>query len=335
MNPGMRVRSGSSPLGRYRARVPLPYVQTFRERYGSDGQRAMLADVERRVRKDGPVLLAMQDPSDPTTVTVLARGGARSDDVVEVMSGEPVEEPSSWGLAFGPVDVPLEPGMLDEEARAVSVALRIERNPRHLEGFAHTCDPYLPTAATLLRRRAAILEPGVDARTDSRSANVDDARTALGNMAPTGLPTDLTNLEIKRTACALANGEDAAGIPVSMIMVAQTTLTRTHTRLAEGGTGAREPVYVIDHAAMLAVCPPTGNEVFVSPTAAQLALAQTKPRISGVARFERARSLFDELRRGDVPPEDRMQLLLARAMLEKARSCIERRRWVEWYRKQA
>lgn len=328
---------GASPLLRVHTRVPPTYVEAFRRR-GANGQKLMLADLERRVSRGGArVLLSLQDPTDESHVAFLVRGTASGDEVVTLVGAETVEEPPSWPLvgsiAIG-ASVPLEPGMLEEEARAVALALRVERSPRHLEGFAHTLDPYMPCAASLLRERAATLEPGADVRSASGNVDVEAARRARASLPDLGLPPELTNLEIKRAASMLAQGEDTNAVPLGVLDVAAKTLRRTKTRLKVGGEG-RENVYVVDHAAMLAAAPPVGTEAFVSPSALQLALSATKPKISGVARFDRSRSLFEELKNGNVAPEDRRQLLLARAMLEKARSAIERRRWVEWYRKQA
>jgi hypothetical protein len=318
----------------------------------------MLADLQKRAESAGmtDVRLVMQDPTDPSRITLIgrkARSATRDmgQSPIVIEKYQEVEDPPTWpavhALAISGDGLPVETGLSDDEARAVAVALASERNPRHLEGFAHTLDPFFPVAASLLRRQAILVEPGADVRPDEGSvdlAAVGRARASLKS----GLPTELLNIEIKRAASALSQGETPTNIPMGILDLGAKTLRKTHTCLAaladsptgeprgmgQSPIGTRAPVYVVDVEAMTLAAPPTGKEDFVSPTSLQLALAAGKPKVSGVARFEKARSLFAELETGNVPPEDRMQLLLARSMLEKAQRALERRRWVEWYRKQ-
>ena len=75
--------------------------------------------------------------------------------------------------------------------------------------------------------------------------------------------------------------------------------------------------------------PPRGNEHYVSPSALQLAHAGAKPYTSGVIAPEAIRERLADI--GAAVTDD---ALAAKRELQKAQKTIERRRWVEWHRKQ-
>jgi hypothetical protein len=77
-----------------------------------------------------------------------------------------------------------------------------------------------------------------------------------------------------------------------------------------------------------------GREGFVSPTALQLVLASQKPVASGISQAGRLPEVLARLSSPDRSADPR-QLLRAKHQMERAERAIERRRWVEWHRRDA
>lgn len=157
----------AGPLLRMRVRVPRAHVEAVRQAYGAQGQKAALADVERRVEGLGycRTEAVLQDPTDPERFTVLARKRSsqetkKSDGVAEVVSAEVVDEVPQGALYLGAKGAAefLDPGLTSEELATIRTALASDENPRHLGGLASTFEPWFPVAASLLRAKAALLE---------------------------------------------------------------------------------------------------------------------------------------------------------------------------------
>lgn len=89
-------------------------------------------------------------------------------------------------------------------------------------------------------------------------------------------------------------------------------------------------VRIVDIRALLAICPPTGREGYVSPSALQLALAQMKPEWSKVQDPKETARLCRTLAQSSPKQTDALQ---ARAEIFRARKALERQRWIEWYRR--
>lgn len=321
-------------MERVHVRVPMAYVDQIRERFD---QRTLLEDVRKRLENLGcrNVLSVMQDPSDNTCMTALACSSAQgTDGIVRIARSERTEDlPRSFPAIR--CDRELDPGLSEDERRAVHVALAREDNPRHLEGFATTLDPWFPVAASHLSAKRKALDvyeppspyghpPAIDPH------EVTSARTRfLAMVQRRRVSLDLAQDEVRRIACFLALEPPpeqvrthlrTSRIPREALDLAMTTLRR-------GDDGYP----VVDAGAMRLACPPTGEEGFVSPSALQLALAAGKPEMSRVRSRDEARGVLRDLEKGRG---DSYATLRAKAAMERAMRALERARWVEWYRKQ-
>lgn len=328
----------------YRAhlRVSPLYAQTIRIPAGTDGQQRFLEDIRHRLGWLGmrDVRLITQDPTDPSLLTAIAAADdpaaqRTTDGVVRIEQMEPVETPPEPEPLAG--DPELDDGLNRAEARTVRYALQNEANPRHLTGLAQTLEPWFPVAASRLRVRSALLEPGASFRPLAprkvSDEELDRARAEVEqDAARNSFPMNLAKTDVRRAIVRLVqephvpnvgrtSAERAAALAV--IPVAMRTDTR-HT----------EVLRVADPMRVRRLLPFEPRDAFVSPTALKLALATTgKPEISGVAyrtlATPRASSIADGQVRGSA--DDRIELLQARHALDKAERCLERCRWVRLY----
>ncbi len=349
------------PLLRLYVAVPLAYVAAVRARVG---QRGLLADVQRRVEALGykNTLLVTHDPTDNRLVTVLTRPSKPNpqptDSVLTVTASEAVEEPPA-GLfeASGPSYLsglrsyasnagPWDAGLNGEEIRTIQKALATETDPRHLTGLAGTLEPWFPVAASLLRVRAAALEPGSEFH-EERDKPLEGFERALAefrayakNANRQGYPDDVLRQEVLRAASQivaesplLTEDVGPAGFPPPVAALAWRLVRASGSRRA-GPQGGRELLRIVDGARVRKAFPPTGEEGFVSPSALKLAMATMKPKVAGIASATRAPSLFEEVEQAQGrSPGDVLAAAKARAALEKADKTLQRRRWADWYAK--
>ncbi len=314
------------PLLRVRLVVDPTYVDQMRQR---SGQRGLLTDVRERAARLGlgPSLLETQDPTDPRAITMLARGRplAAGDEVLRIARIEPVENPPPGTERADPETHPFDPGLSIAEVRMIRRALSEERNPRHLWGLASCLAPSFPIAASMLRARKIAVEsnrppPSVDdaPRPDPHAA-VRARAAVLREADARGIPRDVAEEDIRHAAFLIATGDAEKDMPASLRTVGE-AIARP---IARG-------VRIVDRAALLAVCPPSGEDGYVSPSAIQLALSTCKPEMAGV------RSLSAAGRRGDIlkhPPRgaDLDDTLRGRMAMIRAQKAIERHRWIRWY----
>jgi hypothetical protein len=347
-------------LRRLRLRVPAELVAGFRAL--PSGQRRFVSHVSDRVERLGyerPIAV-LQDPSEPTRVVAIARPRVPYPQHVErvwgwnqkplrgqkpliVESVEPVSEPGRHRRYSDPNGSETDdPGLLPEEIAAVRHALRNEHHPKHLRGFASTLDGWFPVAASLLRARVAVLEPGStlrlrEGRASPRASNaeLDRAREGLRAFAyGTAAPEEIVRAATRRAACRLVEGDQdvsITGLPPPIALAAR-AIVRPIGDYADGIV-----LRVVDASSARRVMPPTGREGFVSPTALQLALSMSKPEISMVSDREEALARGHRIEDAAPPrdPRERRDTMLAQAMLDKARRTLERQRWVAWYGKQS
>ena len=316
----------SAPLLRVTLAVDPRYVEAARASLG--GQRGFLADVRRRAAALGlsPTLLETQDPTDPSIVTILARGGPRAaaDDAIRVVRTERVADPPSGTERAGIETHPFDPGLSVAEVDMIRRALSSEHNPRHLWGLASCLDPSFPVAASLLRARKVAVESNhppeaIDAPKPD-AAVATRARVAVGREAQTrGIPREVVDEDVRHAAYLEACGEADPETPASLRAVAKALLRP----VALGVT-------IVDCDALLAVCPVRGDEGYVAPSAIQLALSTCKPEMAGVRSFAKAGERGDLLKN---PPRgaDMTDTLRARMAMIRAQKAIERHRWLRWY----
>jgi hypothetical protein len=339
-----------APTGWTRAylRVPTSYGETIRRPAGLNGQQIFLADVAQRLQFLGmvDVRLVMQDPTDATLLTAIGQVPKKLEDhdgVVRVESSEPVEPPPAVEDPVQATD--LDPGLNAAEIRTVRYALMYEVNPRHLTGLAGTLEPWFPVAASQLRVRSALLEPGAAFRgppaSNVSAQALDSCRKELETKAAqTGMPYDLAALDVKRAIVRLVQepetpevartpAEKAAALIVRPIAI------RSQVARGPGGQAVVEKIRVVDPARMARILPPNPRDGFVSPTALKLAMATTgKPELSGVLYRELAPRRVSGIE-NEVPrtQNDKIDLARARDALDKAERCLERCRYVRWYAK--
>lgn len=312
-------------LLRARLLVDPRYVAEMRAR---SGQRGLLADVRDRAARIGltPSLLEMQDPTDPRSITLLVRGrpSAPGDDAIRIVGVEPVTEPPRGTERADPSSHPFDPGLSVAEVAMLRRALADERNPRHLWGLASCLAPSFPVAASMLRARKIAVEsnhppPVVDGPRPVPDVATRHMRAVLEEADRRGIPRDVAYEDARNAAFLVAVGDAEEDMPASLRAVGEAT-ARTVAR------GVR----IVDRDALLAACPPTGEEGYVAPSAIQLALSTTKPEMAGVRSFAAAG------RRGDMlknPPRDAEigDTLRARMAMIRAQKAIERHRWLRWY----
>lgn len=329
----------------YRAhlRVPISYAETVRSPAGEDGQQRFLDDVAHRLDWLGmrPVRLVMQDATDPSLLTAIGRIAERlepSDGILRVERVEPVEDPPQPEPR---VDAPdLDPGLNATEIRAVRWALASEANPRHLTGLAQTLEPWFPVAASKLRVRSALLEPGARFRELKPIAvtheELDTARRVLEAAAKrAGIPPELMRADVKRAIVRLVlepwlpNLMRSPAESAAALIVAPVVMRADPPRAGQ----QLEILRIADPDRLRRVLPPTPRDGFVSPTALQLAQATTgKPELSGVLYRElapkRVRSIEDSRVLGR---QDRIEIDLAKDALDRGERCLERCRWTRMY----
>lgn len=323
--------------------APLEYVDQVRA-MNADGQKALLDDVRRRVEAMGfsGTRVVMQDPTDNQIFRLLTHpttwnSETGQDPFVRITLVEPVED-LPVPDAPAPDDGTLDPGLKISEVWTIRQALASEVCPRHLRGLASTLVPWFPVSASLLYAKANSLDPhwlGQDGGVDHVGFGAVEHRLArLGMLArQRDLPPDLLNLEVKRAACLLAEDPQTPFPEVPPVVVAMgRALVRSTVE------GAR----YVDPDLVRRWCPPDGREGFVSPSALQLVHAYGKPEISGVVsrqevarrRAELAANVRAELGAGQDRTA-RQDLMRAKAAMEKAERTLERRRWIEWYKRTA
>lgn len=187
----------------YRARVVLsPGVY---RRMRSEGRRpteiARFVAQEAKVAGFRSVFLAAEDPSAPGSYTLIGEyGGGTGSNVLRLLSTEEVQRPEGAYIRqwSGPV---LDDGLLQEEGEAVIQALRDNRDPKHLSGFASTLSPEFPVAASLLRAKSELcLQLKSAAFDEDVQKKHDRFQTAMGSVGvtipafTTGMPTNLRDV---------------------------------------------------------------------------------------------------------------------------------------------
>ena len=343
-------------LYRLLVRVPLPYVEKVRTKYAPRGQKTLLADIKDRLRLSGfAPLLVTQDPTDNSLLAAIARKPDSSpssapiqrDPIVRVIKQEPVDEPLvSTALGQVKQDRPRgDNGLSEEEAQVVHYALMNERNPRHLEGLASSLEPFFPISASLLRAKGLLIEnrkvmdEGATKKFLESACKKSDTnpdviakKQAFETFAQSsGSPIEVLRDEVKRAALKMAeeaNVPSAKPPPILQHAPAPVLeLARTIVRQVPDNTN----LAMICPDALKVSLPPKATDGFISPSAMQLALAASKPDWSGVSSKDKLDAVMQSLKgKPGMNPQD---LMKARNQMERAAKAIERRRWIEWYKR--
>jgi hypothetical protein len=195
-----------------------------------------------------------------------------------------------------------------------------------------------PSWYGLDRMRAVLRTAKNEANAKETPKSDAELRAALEQHSrEAGIPLPVVRDEVRRAACYcceeptnLMSG-DAPELPVRRVQVKNfpPCVQEAARRLVkEVGLG----VWIVDEDAVKRILSPNADEQsFVSPSALQLVLASQKPQYSGVGSATVARKRIDDLQTGKGA--SRADLLKAQAQMERATRAIERRRWLEWYRR--
>ena len=352
----------------YRAwvRVPLPYVKSIRASYGEAGQKVLLADVRARLLRLGfsETLLATQDPTNGEILTVLARRGPGpigTDGIIHFLGSEPVEEPPKAALA---ATLPaFDHGLAADETMALEKSILHDQNARHLAGLASTLEPSFPAAASVLRAKSDLIEKRVlmnEANSrrlverafqrplPDQEKRIASARAAFeSDAARSSIPLPVLRDGVRRAAIALLDDKNdpLQGHPASVQNLARALVTDhvefsvdSYPPLASSGSDGKrtDHLTLILPKAIALGLPPNEDDGFISPSALQLALAQQKPEWSKVSSAGKVQSVIDTIeKRATLQGKPFKDILKARNQIERAVKGIDRRRWVEWYRRQS
>lgn len=349
------------PFYRVSVQVPDTYVARIRATHAERTQPALLADVESRVsRLTGGIcsaLTTMQDPTGPalftrfTIITQCPRApqiGAR-DDIVSIVRVEEVEAPPPALLREG-TRIPWDSGLNADEISMIEKALLNERNPRHLHGIAATLEPYFPAAASILDAKGDLVEQKVlmdrqaareleneiaryEIPRSSRDLLLSRSRELFAYAARMQIPEMIAREEVKRIASSLID----PGGSRQTTMPAALPLARLLTRdIRVAGRNLR----IVCPYAIREALPPHPEDGAQNETSVQLALGMQKPKM---ARIDNEHQIPGRLRQLSAPQVRldmgrpltilERKVVRAHANMERAKQAIERRRWVDWYRR--
>jgi hypothetical protein len=356
-------------LHRVKVRVPLPFIDYVRRQGGEAGQQNLLSAVEDHVESVGfdDTLLVMEDPTDATSFSLLTRRTNEPitpDPLLSFRSVEPVEEPPA-SPNQSTIDHPeaLDSGLSLDEILMVRQVLLEDMNPRHLNGVAHCFEPFFPIAASLLRTKADLLDvrKTPESKTHkpldqhvrgrmralwdrsrslhktnispSEMRSLQASRQAIETLATqTRIPLKVMRDEVRRAVCLMVEEDPdempkLARMPKPVVEAARKTLVT----LTDLQTPAwRRQLRIVDPCRLnIIVLPDPSKDGFVSPSAVQLALSTSKPAASGVLRPIKSPILYDQLLKAGGSERG----MKARAQMERANRLLERRRWVDWWRR--
>lgn len=327
-------------------------------------QRAIQSDLARRLGVLGATeaLAVIQDATDAATFTAIVRWpaiayaqahGTKSDDALSIVRVEPVAAPPPRLTRKG-VMIPWDHGLSHDEVSAVEHMLLTERNPRHLHGYAATLEPFFPVAATVLDAKgdlveqkmlmdraasreleASVLQSSLDP--NLAAAIVRERDRLAGYARRLNLPPSVVREEVKSIVCGMNDPNSArrpnlnAAIPLARLLLRQIRFRDRSLRVA------------CPYAARLAF-PPDITDGLISPSAVQLALATQKPKMAGVTSAGLVPGRMREFDQQKLPLDVRLltnvplalhesKFLRVKSQLERARQAIERRRWIDWYRR--
>lgn len=349
-------------------RIPMSYVTAVRSAHGTLGQKVLLENVKDRLGTFGfnDTKLVTQDPTDNTRFSAITRYtrperrvslvSGTNEPYIQILRAEPVEEPPPPMKGEESPRDPrlLDPGLSPDEAATIKYALLSERNARHLGGIAETLCPWFPVSASLLRVKSLLIEARVPMTEDVSARLIKEAHTESPpnpqlSSRISGLeryttrsawPREVVKDEVKRAASSFAGepSEPLPNVPREIQDLARCLVREISFQDPKNKKHFPNGLWIVDPQKIREVFPSDGSEGFVSPSALQLALAICKPEWSGISgRTERIVSAYDrfdekQLQRR-MSPMERVDMLKARNQMERAKRSLERRRWIEWYRR--
>ena len=141
-------------------------------------------------------------------------------------------------------------------------------------------------------------------------------------------PREVLQDEVRRAVWTICSEpETLEGEPGTLLFFPPEIVALARCLVREVGWG----VWIADPRSLEIALPPTGREGFVSPSALQLSLATQKPHSARVWNISKVREKLSALEAEGASPD----ALRAQNQLERADRAIERRRWIEWYRRAA
>ena len=174
----------------------------------------------------------------------------------------------------------------------------------------------------------AMRESGPDGNTRSAILARRLAEVNAWSRANPTAPKEVLQDEVRRAVWTICSEpETLEGEPETLLFFPPEIVALARCLVREVGWG----VWIADPTSLAIALPPTGREGFVSPSALQLSLATQKPHSARVWNISKVREKMSALEAEGASPD----ALRARNQLERADRAIERRRWIEWYRRAA
>lgn len=275
---------------------------------GVTPQAALTEAVKESVTRSGfsPIVLVTNDPTDNQVWTVLGRWSLRSSEAfdsedVRLFQLQETEEPPQGLISpktQGEGSSCLDVGLTDEEVFAVRFAIAYDESPKHLGGLGTTFDPDYPIAAGLLYAKAALAD--VEAY---GSRGLIHARSFVDLLA--------------RLTTALGPDVKKGWKRYERLMLTREQYVRLKNILGklEGHVRRRGQK-----------APPP-----VTAAALQLALATRRPELSLVADRDVVTGRVKEINR--LVKKGHPQAREAAIRLERANKLLERRNWIDTYRR--
>ena len=263
------------------------------------------------------IVLAMNDPTDNRGWTFLARSYDRpvldtryqSDPSFRFVSiSDPIAEPL---IKTETPDTILDKGLTSGEVQAIQHALAYDNDPKHLGGFASTLETDYPLAAVILRIKAKLAT--------ARAAGLGQSPLVKDDFEGT------VDLVCSRNAVKLFR-EMTRGLGDSVEKMwtdyepVTNALTAKHC-----DTLVRKIQTAKTEAANKGPLTP------IPPAAIQLAYAQKRPQLSSVANVRKIVSKMKSISAAAEAGDENGQK--AKDVMSRAEKLLERRAWVEWYRR--
>ena len=260
-----------------------------------------------------------------------------------------LSDPAWRSVVWSPI-TPKEPWALRHRLRAMRDAARASGGAAAIAAATPLGGPGGPEADRARRASFADLYGRTRGRTfDERAADHAQAMQANGtddsstwrallarrlaevdawSRANGAIPTEVVQDEVRRAVWTICSEpETLEGEPETLLFYPPEIVALARCLVREVGWG----VWIVDPTSLALALPPTGREGFVSPSALQLSLATQKPHASRVWNISKVREKMSALEAEGASAD----ALRARNQLERADRAIERRRWIEWYRRAA
>jgi len=312
-------------LHRIKVLVHPRYQEVIKSQKRSGSVQSYLTEVlKEKLRRLGfsQVLLATSDPTDSRCWTFLARSSGSgikrpSKGPFRIFSiSAPLNEPPDLlpDLSLREVGEredksPLDDGLSPKEVEALIHALAFDDDPKHLGGFASTLDPDFPVASALLYVKAKLATARASGLGSPDSSRKDDFEGMIDATCTRNAMRSFRELTQDM-------GKDVQAMWTKYEPIAN-VMTGKHCEVL---------MKKIEDAKKKRARPSP-----IPTSAIQLVYAQKRPQLSHVSNVKKIvpklKAIHTSARAGEPDGEK------AKDILARAERLLERRTWVEWYRR--